>query len=205
MSSHLSQFASKTGDETPGLFLGSNVNNLQKKKKKKKKKMMCASPMDCATPAGTAPAGTDARPSLAAPAGTAPAGTDARPSLGELAELAQFLHRGGASKVEVSNYAHGGVHFTACFTAGLPAGAASGWRGGQRPRGAQAENWRRRDAAAVPGPKAQPRRRKANVAASAPGQQEGGNAKTRRNAKRTTARRECKAAAPTTPPRTRGL
>jgi len=86
--------------------------------------------MDCAT--GTAPAGTDdARPSRAAPAGTAPAGTDARPSLGELAELALFLHRGGASKVEVSNYAHGGVHFTACFTAGLPAGAASGWRGGR--------------------------------------------------------------------------
>jgi len=201
---------------------------------------MCASPMDCAAPAGTAPAGTDARPSRAAPAGTAPAGTDARLSLRELAEMALFLKRGGASKVEISKYDHGGVHFTAVFPAGLPAGAASGffsaglpagaapgWRGGQRPHSAQAENWRRRDAAAVPGPKAQPRRRKANVAAStaaavpgpkaqprrhkanvaasAPGQQEGGNAKTRRNAKRTTARRECKAAAPTTPPRTRGF
>ena len=43
------------------------------------------------------------------------------------------------------------------------------------------------------------------MAASAPGQQEGGNAKQRRDAKRKTARRECEAEAPTTPPRTRGL
>ena len=43
------------------------------------------------------------------------------------------------------------------------------------------------------------------MAASTPGQQEGGNAKQRRDAKRKTARRECEAAAPTTPPRTRGL
>ena len=141
--------------------------------------------MDCAAPAGTAPAGTDARPLRAAPAGTAPAGTDARLLLRELAEMALFLYRGGASKVEISNYEYRGIHFTAVFPAGLLASAASGWR------------------AAVPGPKAQPRHRKANVAASAPGQQEGGNAKTRRNAKRTTARREREAAAPTTPPRTR--
>jgi len=76
---------------------------------------MCASPMDCATPAGTALAGTDARPSRAAPAGTAPAGTDARSSLRELAELALFLNCAGACKVEISNYDHGGVHFTAVF------------------------------------------------------------------------------------------
>jgi len=101
--------------------------------------------------------------------------------------MALFLYRRGAGKVEISNYDHGGIHFTAVIPAGLPAGAASGWR------------------AAVPGPKAQPRRRKANVAASAPRQQEGGNAKTRRNAKLMTARRERKAAAPTTPPRTRGF
>ena len=149
--------------------------------------------MDCAAPAGTAPAGTDARPSRAAPAGMASAGSDARLLLRELTEMALFLYRGGAGKVEISNYDHGGIHFTTVFLSGLPAGAASGWR------------------AAVPGPKAQPRRRKANVgpkaqprrhkasvaasapgqrrrkasvAASAPGQQEGGNAKQRRDAKR---------------------
>jgi len=122
--------------------------------------------MDCAAPAGTAPAGTDARPSRAAPAGTAPAGTGARLSLGEIAEMALYLNEGGASKVEISNYDHGGIHFIAVFTAGLPASAASGWRGGQRPRGTQAENWRRRDPAADPGPKMKPRRRKANVQSS---------------------------------------
>jgi len=112
----------------------------------------------------------------------------------------------------------GGYNMTVTF----PEGLASGQRGGQprpqaqpRPRGAQAENWRRRDPAAVPEPKTQPRRRKAYVAASAPGQrrrkasvsasasgqQEGGNAKQRRDAKRRTARHEHGSAAPATPPR----
>ena len=160
--------------------------------------------MDGAALAGTAPAGTDARPSRAAPAGTAPAGTDARPSLRELSEMALFLHRGGATKIEYSNYGHGGGHFTVCIPAGPPAGAASGQRVGQcrhrgqpdHPRGAQAESWRR-NTASDPG---QPRRRKANVAASAPGQQEGGNAKQRRDAKRKTARHERVSAAPAAPP-----
>ena len=123
----------------------------------------------------------------AAPASTAPAGTDARPSLREIAEMALFLYEGGASKVEISNYDHGGIHFTVVFSAGPPAGAASGWRGDQRPRGTQAESWRRRDAAAVPGPKMKPRRRKANMQSSTqcppaaepvalpPRQQEGGS------------------------------
>ena len=113
----------------------------------------------------TAPAGTDARPSRAAPAGTAPAGTDARPSLRELSEMALFLNRGGACKVEISNYDHGGIHFTAIFSAGLPAGAASGWRAAVP--GPKAQPRRRK---ANVGPKAQPRRRKASMAASAPGQ-----------------------------------
>jgi len=69
---------------------------------------------------------------------------------------------------------------TAATTSPLPSrrpeGLASGQRsGGKRhpraeprhPRGAPAENWRRRDPAADPGPKAQPRRRKANVQSSA--------------------------------------
>ena len=126
----------------------------------------------------------------ATPAGTAPAGTDARPLLGELAELALFLHRGGASKVELSSCPHGGDHLTVFFAAG----PASDQRGGQHrsraqprhPRGARAENWRH-DPAADPGPKTQPRRRKANVQPSAqsppatepvalaPRQQEGGS------------------------------
>jgi len=121
--------------------------------------------MDGAALAGTAPAGTDARPSRAAPAGTAPAGTDARPSLRELSEMALFLHRGGATKIEYSNYGHGGGHFTVCIPAGPPAGAASGWRA--TVPGPKAQPRRRK---ANVGPKAQPRRRKASVAASAPGQ-----------------------------------
>ena len=56
---------------------------------------------------------------------TALADTAARPPMGELARVALLLHRGGATKVEFSNYAHGGGHFTAYFPAGLPAGAAS--------------------------------------------------------------------------------
>ena len=129
------------------------------------------------------------------------------------------LYGEGAINVHISLFpgADGGYNMTVAF----PEGRASRQRGGQprpqaqpRPRGAQAENWRRRDPAAVPGPKTQPRRRKANVAASAPGQrrrkasvaasapgqQEGGNAKQRRDAKRKTARRECGAAAPTPAP-----
>jgi len=62
---------------------------------------------------------------------TAPADTAARPPLGELAHVALLLHRDGAIKVEFSNYAHGGGHFTAYFPAELPAGTASGQRGGQ--------------------------------------------------------------------------
>jgi len=124
--------------------------------------------------------------------------------------MAVVLYGEGAINMHISLFpgADGGYNMTVTF----PEGLASGQRGGQPrpqaqpgPRGAQAENWRRRDPAVVPGPKTQPRRRKANVAASAPGQQEGGNAKTRRNAKRTTAHREREAAAPTTTPRTGGF
>jgi len=68
----------------------------------------------------------------------------------------------------------GGVQSGVCALVG----PVFGWRGGvyasyicpqaqPRPCGAQAENWRRRDPAAVPGPKTQPRRRKANVQSSA--------------------------------------
>ena len=150
---------------------------------------------------------------------TAPADTAARPPppLGKLARLALLLHRGGATKMKYSNYGHGGGHFTVCFPAGPPAGAASGQRGGQgrhrgqpdHPRGAQAESWRRNTAFHPGQPRrrkanvaasGQPRRRKANVAASAPGQQEGGTAKQRRDAKRKTARHERVSAAPAAPP-----
>jgi len=66
--------------------------------------------------------------------------------------------------------------------------------------GAQAENWRRPDPAAVPGPKTQPRRRKANVQSSAqsppaaepvalaPRQQEGGSNSERKRRSRSATR-----------------
>jgi len=127
---------------------------------------------------------------FATPATTA-AGTDARPSFAEAARMAVVLYGEGAINVHISLFpgADGGYNMTVTF----PEGLASGQWGGQprpqaqpRPRGAQAENWRRRDPAAVPGPKTQPRRRKANVQSSvqsppaaepvalAPRQQEGG-------------------------------
>jgi len=106
--------------------------------------------------------------------------------------MAVVLYGEGAINVHISLFpgADGGYNMTVTF----PEGLASGERGGQprpqakpRPRGAQAENWRRRDPAAVPGPKTQPRRPKANVQSSAqsppaaepvalaPRQQEGGS------------------------------
>jgi len=103
-----------------------------------------------------------------------------------------YLYSKGAIKVQASLFPglDGGYNMTVTF----PEGLASGQQGGQprpqaqpRPRGAQAENWRRRDPAADPGPKKKPRRRKANVQSStqcppaaepvalAPGHQEGGS------------------------------
>jgi len=114
------------------------------------------------------------------------------------------LYGEGAIKVQLSLFpgVDGGFNMTVTF----PEGLASGQRGGQprpqaqpRPRDAQAENWRRRDPAAVPGPKTQPRRRKANVQSSAqsppaaepvalaPRQQEGGsNSKLKRQSRSAT-------------------
>ena len=168
---------------------------------------MSASPMDCAAPASTAPPGTDSRPSRAAPADTAPAGTGARPSCAEAARIIVYLYSKGAIKVQASLFPglDGGYNMTVTF----PEGLASGQQGGQprpqaqpRPRGAQAENWRRRDPAADPGPKKKPRRRKANVQSStqcppaaepvalAPGHQEGGsNSELKRRSHSATRRR----------------
>jgi len=161
------------------------MKSIQKNKKQKK---MSASPTAFAVPATTAPAGTAARPSCA-----------------EAARLIVVLHGKGAIKVQLSLFpgAEGGFNLTAHF----PEGLASGQRGGQhrpraqpRPRGAQAENWRRRDPAAVPGPKTQPRRRKANVqfsaqsppaaepVALAPRQQEGGSNSERKRRSRSAMR-----------------
>jgi len=128
----------------------------------------------------------------AAPAGTAPARTDARPSCAEAARIVVWLYSQGAIEVQISLFP--GVDGSYNMTVTFPEGMAFGQQGGQprpqaqpRPRGAQAENWRRRDPAADPGPKNKPRRRKANVQSStqcppaaepvalAPGHQEGGS------------------------------
>jgi len=143
--------------------------------------------MACATPATTA------------------AGTDARPSCAEAARIAVVLYGEGAIKVQLSLFpgVDGGYNMTVTF----PEGLASDQRGGQprpqaqpRPRGAQAENWRRHEPAAVPGPKTHPRRRKANVQSSAqsppaaepvalaPGQQEGGSNSERKRRSRSATR-----------------
>ena len=122
------------------------------------------------------------------------AGSATRPSCDDAARLIACFHGGGATKVQFSLFpgAEGGYNIIVFY----PEDLASGQRGDQyrpraqpRLRGALAENWRRRDPAAVPGPKTQPRRRKANVQSSvqsppaaaagpvalAPRQQEGGS------------------------------